>query len=801
MFTNHTSMLKNFFKTTLRNLWKNKGYSFLNIFGLAIGITCAALIFLWVEDELAFDQFNVKKDRLFFIRENQKYDTYTATFGSTPGVLAPAMQAEIPGIANTCRMSEGGASTLISIGDKAIYSSGNFAEPSIFTMFSFPFVQGNAETAFRQRYSMVITEATAKKFFGEEKNVVGKSVRMDNKQDYVISGVIKDIPRNSTVGFEWVAPFEIWFDESPWAHSWGNNCLSTFVELKPGVTKASVDKILYNIVQKRDPESIVRPFLFSMNDWHLRNQFDNGKQTGGGQITYIRLFSIIAWIILLVACINFMNLATARSERRAREVGVRKVLGAVRNHLVIQFISEALFTALLAACAAIIMIALLLPAFNLLVDKNLVPGFNQPSHLVALFAITFISGLIAGSYPSFYLSSFNPVFVLKGIRLKAGSAEFIRKGLVVLQFTVSIVLFVSTIIIYQQVQHVKSRNLGLDKNNLLQTSVVGNISKNYSAIRQDLLNTGVVENVALTDHTTLNGGNNTGGLTWEGKATTAQVLVSTRYVTPEFMQTSGIKLLEGRDLVPGDSAFSKKINVVITSSFAKLMGAGSGVGKLIHYEGDTSGTTAQVVGVVNDYIYGDMYGKPDPVMFFCTAPGNTSAMYIRIKKQANIEKAMKDIESVMKKDNPSYPFDYQFVDDQFNRMFLSETLISKLSRVFASLAIIISCLGLFGLAAYTAERRTKEIGIRKVLGASVTGITALLSKDFLKLIGLSALIAFPVAWWAMHSWLNGYAYRVTISWWVFIMAGVSAIVIALVTISFQSVKAALMNPVKSLRSE
>ncbi|MGN6266170.1 MAG: ABC transporter permease [Ginsengibacter sp.] len=794
-------MFKNFFKTTTRSLWKNKGYSFLNIFGLAIGITCAGLIFLWVEDELSFDQFNTKKDQLYFIRENQKYDTYTATFGSTPAPMAPVIKEEIPGIANACRIN-GVDTKLITIGDKSMYAAGSYVDASLFSMFTFPFVEGHAETAFKELHSMVITQSTAKKFFGDEKNVIGKTVRVDNKQDYVITGVIKDIPKNSTVQFEWASPFQIWWDENKsWAQSWGNNDLATYVELKPNVSEASVNKILYDFIQKREPKSIARPFLWSAHDWHLRDEFDNGVQTGGGRITYVHLFSVIAWIILLIACINFMNLATARSEKRAREVGVRKVLGSGKKMLILQFMGEALFMALLSAMLAVVIMMLLLPAFNLLVQKNLALGLDKPLHIIALLAITVICGLFAGSYPSLYLSSFNPVFVLKGMKMKGSSAAIIRKGLVIVQFSISIILIISTIIIYQQIQHVKNRSLGFNKNNLLQVDMNSEMTKNYQAVHQDLLGTGLIENVAVSNYNTLYNGNNTGGLVWEGKKSGNQVLISMRYVSPGYMKTSGIKILEGRDLVETDSVQSKKINVLITQSLEKLMGSNSAVGKTLRWDGDTSGTVANVAGVVNDYVYGDMYGKPDPVMFFCVNIRDASNMYVRLKQNANVEQAIQQIATVLKKDNPSYPFTYHFVDDQFNQMFQNEQLISKLSRVFAMLAIIISCLGLFGLAVYTAERRVKEIGVRKVLGASITNITTLLSKDFLLLVFISCLVAFPLAWWMMHSWLQNYKYRIEIGWWIFVVAGVTALLIALITISFQSIKAAIANPVKSLRSE
>ncbi len=796
-------MFRSYFKTTFRNLWKNKTYSFLNIFGLAIGIACAGLIFLWVEDEVNSDNFNIKKDRLYFARVNAPMDAGVFTHWSTPGVMAPVIQAEIPGIANTCRTSENETSLLFGIGDHVVYATGKYAEPSLFSMFTLPFVQGSAKNAFSQLYSLVITEKTAKKFFGNEKNIVGRTVRVDNKQNYVITGVLKDIPQNSSLQFEWVAPFQIWYQQSPWAYVWENNCLSTYVELKPEARVADINKQLYNFVQKKAPTSNGHVFLFGMNNWHLYGEFDNGKPTGGGFINYIRLFTIIAWIILLIACINFMNLATARSEKRAREVGVRKVLGAGKKILVLQFIGEALVMAMLAAITAVVLMTLILPAFNTLVQKELSLGLNNPVHVSALITITIVCGLIAGSYPSFYLSAFNPVFVLKGIRLKTGSAAFIRKGLVVLQFTVSIILIIATAIIFQQIEHVRSRNLGFNKDRLMELSLQGEMAKHAEVIRQDLFQTGYVENVALADHETIYSGNNSDGIIWQGK-TPGKILISWRSVSPEFFSTSGMKILEGRNFESTDTINydnpSVRGNVIITESLAKLMGKGSAIGKILFDQNDTM-LHVTVIGVVNDYVYGNMYGKPDPVIFFSTAPRFENIMYLRLKPKTNLERAMTKIEAVMKKNNPAYPFEYRFVDDQLNGMFSDEMLVSKLSSVFSALAIIISSLGLFGLAAYTAERRTKEIGIRKVLGASVTRISGLLSKDFIKLVLIASLIAFPIAWWIMHDWLKNYEYRIEISWWIFLEAGLLAVLIAIFTVSFQAIKAAIANPVKNLRTE
>ncbi|MCF6402364.1 ABC transporter permease [Chitinophaga filiformis] len=791
-------MFKSYLKATLRNLWKNKTYSFLNIFGLAIGIVCAGVIFLWVEDEVNFDSTHVKKDRLYALQANWDYEGSIRTFSSTPGLAGPAIKEEIPGIANTCRVTDFTRSLLFNIGEKAVYASGKYADPSLFDMFTLPFVEGNAATAFKDLYTMVITQKTAKRFFDDDKNIVGRRVKVDNQQEYVISGVIKDLPENSTLQFDWVAPFQVYFQQRKEALSdWLSNSPHTYVELEPNADRAAIDKKLYNFIEQKNPKAINHLFLFSMNDWRLYGNFENGKQAGG-RITYVRMFSLIAWIILFIACINFMNLATARSEKRAREVGVRKVMGAGKRGLIVQFIGEAMLMALFSCALAVLVIWLTLPFTNTLMAKSLTLGLQQPLHILALVLITLVCGLVAGSYPSLYLSSFNPVAVLKGLKTKTGGAAFIRKGLVVLQFSVSIILIICTVIIYQQIQHVKSRDLGFNKEHLLSIDLKANMLNNFSAIRQDLLNTGMVENVALSDHPTIYGGNNTSSLKWKGKPENSDILISTRLAGSGFVSTMGMQLIEGRDF---NEANTDSQNVIITSSLARMMGEGSALGKKIEAPANNGSTLfLTVTGVVKDYVYGDMYATPDPVLFYnMTQFGNI--MYVRLKGTADPVKAVAAIEKVITKANPGYPFGYTFVDDQFNDMFQAEMLVNRLSRVFAGLAIIISCLGLFGLAAYTAERRTREIGIRKVLGASVAGITGLLSRDFLQLVIISCVVAFPLAWWAMSSWLQQYAYRVNIQWWVFVLAGIAAVIISLITISFQSVKAALVNPIKSLKTE
>jgi predicted permease len=785
-------MFQNYFKTAFRNLWKNKVYGSLNIFGLAIGIACAGLIFLWIEDERSYNHNNLKRDQLYQILENQPFEGKTYTFSATPGLLAEGMKKEFPGIKNSCRLTWD-QYTLFGLGEKTIYESGNYADSSIFSMFTISFVQGKKENVFQQLHSLAISEKMAKKFFGDQKDIIGRTLKVDNKEEYVISGVFKDMPQNSSIKFDWLSPFKIYHDDNQWLNEWDNNGIQTFVELDEKANKGLIDKKLDNYLKAKGTSIVAVPFLFSMNDWRLYSKFEEGKQTGG-RIQFVRMFSIIAWIILLIACINFMNLATARSEKRSKEVGVRKVLGAGKKILVAQFIGEAMIMAFLSLVIAIGIIYLILPSFNSLVDKKLLIGFDNPLHLSFIVLIGLICGLVAGSYPALYLSSFNPIWVFKGLNIKGSGAALIRKGLVVLQFAISIILIIGTIIVYNQIQHIKNRDLGYNKNNIIQTGIRGDMKKNFPVIKDQLLSSGYVENAAMSNLNQLYMGSSTGSFNWEGKDPSRKILVTQDFISPEYIKTMGIQVVKGRDFYPDPKQDSS--SVIINETFAKMIRKDEVVGMLLRQ--DTTKYT--IVGVIKDFVFDDMYGKSDPLIFKCY-PDYFGYMYVRLKKQASIENAVNKIEAIVKSNNPGYPFDYVFVDDEFNKLFKSEMLIGKLSRIFALLAIVITCLGLFGLAAYTAERRTKEIGVRKVLGASVTSIAGLLSEDFLKLVILSSLISFPVAWWLMHNWLQNYAYRIEISWWIFIVAAVLAIFIALFTISFQAIKAALANPVKSLRTE
>jgi len=792
-------MFKNYFKTAFRSLKKNRTYSLLNIFGLTVGIACAALIFLWVEDELTFNHNFAKRDYLYHVMQNEKSDDGISTNGSTPGPLAAALKADIPGIVNSGRLSWD-MDELAVVGDKAIKESGMYADPSILSMYTLPFMYGDAKTALNDPSSVVISESMSKKFFGDA-NPVGKTIKMNAKAAfsvdglYKVTGVFKDLPANCYYHFQWLSPYTTWEDANDWLKPWSNNLTETVVELSPTANPATLNQKLKNYLSTKVDGNTAQCFLFSMNDWHLRNNFVNGVQDGGN-IKYVKLFSTVALIILLIACINFMNLATARSEQRAKEVGVLKVMGAGKKSLISKFISESLLMSFIAVLLGVAMLYAILPFYNDLVQKQLALDLSNPLHLGCLFAIAVIAGLIAGSYPAFYLSSFNPVKVLKGIKLKSsGAVIFIRKGLVITQFTASVILIISTIIVYKQVQHIKDRDLGYNKNNLIYMNLQGNMKDHFNQIKNDLIATGYVENAATSLHDALHVYSYGDGFNWQGKNPNSKLTVHSNTVSSEYLSTMQMKLIAGRDFYAGNTVLDST-DIIINESMAKVMGKEGKVGSIINaYKFHFT-----IIGIIKDFIYNDVYGEGQPLVLF---NGNYSStvMAVRFKPNVNLSVALQKTGDVLKSENPGFPFEYHFADKDFDEMFSSETLIGKLAGVFAMLAIFISCLGLFGLAAYTAQRRTKEIGVRKVLGASVAGLTGLLAKEFLQLVTVSCIIAFPIAWWFMHNWLQDYAYRTTIQWWMFASAGLIALLISLITVSFQSIKAAIANPVKSLRTE
>ena len=784
-------MVKTYFKTALRNILKNRGYSFLNIIGLAIGIASASLIFLWVEDELNFDGIFENRQNIYLILENQSYEGEWRTFGSTPGPLAPALEKEVSGVEYTARTIE--ANLVFTSGEKAISESGLYADPAIFDIFQIEFLQGKKEDVLKEPNSVVISEKIAAQFFGVNENIIGKTIRLENKTDYKIMGVIPDFPDNVSLKYDWVLSYPHFSKDQVHLNEWDNNTIDTYVSLFPDADVNAVDSALRNMIEEKTGEGGTEAFLFAMPDWRLRGNFVDGKQSGG-DIVYVRLFSIIAWVILIIACINFMNLTTAKSQERANEVGVRKVLGAGKGGLFSQFIIESLSITGIAVFISLVFIAILLPQFNMIVGKNLIMNLSEPLHLGYLLSIFLFCGLLSGSYPAIHLALLKPIASLKGKSTNKKHVEIVRKSLVVLQFTISVALIVGTLVVYQQIQHVQGRQLGYDTQNLIQMEVKGNMVEDFNSIKNELIETGVVENAALNSFDFLSIGNNTSSVSWKGKDPDSEILISHRFISPEFLSTANMQIIEGRDFEVGSPSNISK--VIITESLSKMMGTTSAVGKTMSFLGEN----VEVQGVIRDYLYGDMYGESDPVIFF-NYPKEASYLFIRINQNISISNALANIQQVMESNNPGVPFDFQFVDENYQDKFKSEQLVNRLSLIFAALAIFISCLGLFGLAAYTAEQRKKEIGVRKVLGASVKGLASLLSKDFLKLVTISCIIAFPIAWYVMDNWLQDFAYRIEISWWVFILAGLSALFIALITVSFQAVKAAIANPIKNLKTE
>ncbi|MFB6457246.1 ABC transporter permease [Chitinophaga sp. Hz27] len=790
-------MIKNYFKTAFRNLLKHKTFSLLNIFGLSIGIVCAGLILLWVENELSYNAHITQKENIQQIELNWNGDNNLRTYSSTPGPLGPAALASIPGITAYCRSTEGQSQALFNFQNKPVYAAGRYVDNSFFSIFQCRFLEGNATTAFSQPNSLVITARTAEKFFHTKHNIVGKTILVNNQIAYTIAGVVNDVPDNATIQYEWLAPITNAFnDQGQTLNRWTSCGLETYLQTTPGTDLTNINNKLSDIMRSKMPGSIHSTVLLNMNDWHLRDVFKNGKQSGGN-IEFVQLLSIIACIILIIACINFMNMATARSEQRSKEVGVRKALGAAKSKLVIQFLIESVLQAFLAGIVAIGLIALLLPAFNALVGKSLTLDLFLPSHSIAITGIIILSGLLAGSYPALYLSGFQPLTILKGGKVNTAGAAFIRKGLVVTQFTISISLIIATIIIYQQIKHAKTRDLGFNVDQLISINIEQEDVKQFDVIRQDLLNTGMVKSAALSDYNPLESGNNTDAFSWEGKSATI-TMTSMRFVNKDFLSTTGMNILDGNNF---QSETDDSSNVIINETLAKLMGSGSAVGKSLYLKHSNGPQmNLRVAAVVKDYIYGDMYGNPDPVVFF-NMPSATNSIYLKLLPGKDPEAALSKIGAVITQHNPAYPFRYRFTNDQFNAKFNTEMMLQKLTRIFASIAILISCLGLFGLSAYTAERRTREIGIRKVLGASSFSITSMLSIDFLKLIVLSILISFPVSWWLMSHWLQRFPYRISIGPMVFLLAGITALLITMVTISFQSIKASLTNPARSLKAE
>lgn len=788
-------MFRNYFIVMVRNLFKNGFYSFINISGLALGITCSILILLWVADETSFDKFIPKTDRLYQVWVRAQFDGKISSWTSVP---LPTYEAFKTANSNIARMAvtDWGGEHLITVGENRLIKDGYWVSEEFLEMFEYPLLSGTAEQVLDEPPSIVITESTAKSLFGEE-DPINKIIRLDNEYDLKVTGILKDVPGNSSFQFDFLMPWKFREQNNQWVRdnttNWGNYSFQVFAELNDPKNHADVEKSVKMMLQEHG-EVDTKPeyFLYPMERWRLFSNFDNGVETGGMN-DYVQMFTIIAIFIIIIACINFMNLATARSERRAREVGVRKSVGSKRAELILQFIGESTFIAFIAFAIAILAAQLLLPYYNNLVDKKLLIDYTSSQFWIYALGMILLVGIVSGSYPAFYLSSFHPVKVLKGKPTVGRGTSTPRKILVTLQFGFSILLIIGTIVIYQQIQLVKGRQLGYDQENLMAVSYTNEVRKNYRAIKLELLNTGVVEAVTKSNSqiTDINSNNFLG---WPGKPEDLRVIFTTIATEYDYAKTMGIKILEGRDF--SEDFKSDTAAIVINKAALALMNLEDPIGT----ELDLWGGKRKLIGVVDDVLMGSPF-QPVKPMFVILEPEWIDAVTIRLKKTSDLQASINAVKTVFEKYAPAYPFEYRFADQEFQKKFTTINLTSTLASLFATLTIVITGLGLFGLAAFTAEQRTKEIGIRKVLGASVPNLVGLMSRDFSVLVIIAFIISSPVAWWFLTEYLERYTIRTTVAWWIFPLTGLIALSFALLIVSTQALKAARANPANSLRSE
>jgi ABC-type antimicrobial peptide transport system permease subunit len=790
-------MIRNYFKIAWRNLLNNKGYSAINIAGLSVGLAVAMLIGLWIQHQYSFDTFLPNYQQLYQVKRNFNSNGDTLTFSSTSLKLADALRTQIPEIESVAESDFMGAHGL-RVGTNKIYANGAQIGSAFLTMFAYPLVAGNATTVLREPYSIVLTETTAKALFGE-KDPLGKIVRFDSEHDLKVTGILKDIPANSSLQFNFLVPFSYYEATSEDAKSarqdgFGANGYQIFVKLKPGVSYAQIAPKIASIEKTETTSmnamnSVV--ILQALQHWHLYSSYENGKETGGF-IEYVRLFSIIGILVLVIACINFINLTTARSTKRAKEVGIRKAVGSRREQLIIQFLLESGLLTFIAVLFSLLLVQLLMPAFNALIGYPLIIPYASAGFWLLLLVGALVTALLAGSLPAFYLSSLQPIKVLKGILSIGSTTSWPRKVLVVIQFSCSLVLIISALLVYRQIQYAKNRPTGYDVNRLMTTAVNTELGQQYTALKEELLQNQIAESVSqssspATDiwwHSDLD--------QWAGKTAGETVEMGIIRVREDYFKTVGMNLQQGRDFA-GDADTT---SVIFNQTAINRLRLKHPVGQLITWQGRSH----RIVGVVKDALMLSPFGKADPTMFVYS-PRPLNVLLYRIAPNRSTQDALTRLKALFAKYNPSYAYNYQFVDATYAAKFKLELLIGTLAGLFASLAIFISCLGLLGLASFTAEQRTKEIGVRKVLGASVLNLLSLLSKDFVILIVISFLIASPMAYYFLDEWLQQYAYRTELSWWIFVVSGLGVLLVTLLTVSSQSIRAALMNPVKSLRSE
>jgi putative ABC transport system permease protein len=794
-------MIKNYIKIAWRNLLKNKGYSALNIGGLTVGMAVAMLIGLWVYNELSFNKYHQNYERIAQVMQHASFNGQIKTQNANPVLMGPELRAKYGSNFKYVVQASWTEDHLISVEDKNIIKSGMYFEPDAPEMLTLEMVNGT-RLGLKDPYSILLSASTAESFFGKD-NPINKTIKLDRFIDLKVTGVYKDLPDNSTFkGIKIMMPWQLWLVRNPWIKdlnpAWGSNNSQTFVQLADNadIEKASekIKNVKLNNLSKDEAVSKWVVFLQPMSKWNLYSEFKNGVNTGGN-IQYVWLFGLIGIFVLALACINFMNLSTARSEKRAKEVGIRKTVGSLRSQIIKQFFAESYLVVLLAFILSLILVVLLLPLFNDVAGKNIEIAWTNPVFWCFSIAFILITGLVSGSYPALYLSSFQPLKVLKGTFRVGKFASVPRKVLVTVQFTVSVMLIIGTIVVYQQIQHAKSRPLGYTAQGLINLNFEPEIKEHFEAVRTELKNLSAIEEMAASQSPMTQVWNSAGGYDWEGKDPNLAVDFPTSRMTYEFGKTVDWKIKKGRD-------FSRKFTTdsaafVINESAARFFGFKDPVGKILKWN-DQPFT---IIGVVDDIMQESPFYPVRPTLYHLGNYDNVTNVIIKLNPQKNIAQQLSLIEQVWKKYASGVPFRYKFVDEQFEGKFKAEERIGKLALYFAVLAIFISCLGLFGMASFVAEQRTKEIGIRKVLGASVGNLWRLLSSEFFGLVLISCIIATPIAWYYLKNWLINYDYRISIGWEAFAAAASVALIITLLTVSFQAIKAAIANPIKSLRSE
>jgi ABC-type antimicrobial peptide transport system permease subunit len=791
-------MFRHYFKIAWRNLLKDRQFTFLNLIGLSTGLAFTFLIYLWVTDELNVDRFNAKDSQLFQVMANTKNAGGIVTIPQTPTLLANALSDEMPEVENAAAAipAAWGGKITLSVKDNNINAIGQFAGKDYFNIFSYHLIQGDRNGALSNKNSIVLSKELAMKLFNTTENIVGKPVTWEHDKQYKVSGIFEGTPSNSSVQADFFAPIDVFLDDNPYEKDWGNSDPNTYVILKKGTDINQLNHKIAGFVKTKIKESNTTLFVRPFSKGYLYGRYENGVQSGG-RIEYVRLFSIIAIFILVIACINFMNLSTAKASKRVKEVGIKKVVGATRQALIFQYLGESLLMTFLSLLIAMLLVAFLLPAFNEITGKHLLFRFDARP-VFFILSISLLTGLISGSYPALYLSGFKPATVLKGkLRTSAGEL-WVRKGLVVFQFSISVVFIVSVLIVYKQLVFIEAKNPGYNKDNLISINMKGSVLEKIIKSTETFVSEGKnipgIVNISSMDHSSIIGDyGSTGDINWEGKNPRDIISFGNIGVNYEMIETLGIELAAGRSFSRRLSSDSSEI--IFNEAAINAMGLKNPIGKTV----SMWGKDRKIVGVVKNFHFESLHEMVKPFAIRLE-PLFTNIIIAKIKpgtEKSTIEK----LQQLYQKYSPGFPFDYKFLDEDYQGQYVAERRVASLSRWFAGLAILISCLGLFGLAAFTAERRFKEIGIRKVLGASVTGIAVLFSKDFLKLILIAVFIAFPLAWWASSQWLNGFAYRIPIGAGTFLIAGGSTLLITLLTISFQAVKAALANPVKSLKTE